>query len=68
MKDSMRCKGMPKFSLELCSKTWAPVIDHIVRQAKLSENTLEKVCAAYLVLISPTPKVHAVKTVYLVKQ
>ena len=41
-KDSMGCKGMPEISPELCSKKWVPVMDHIVRQAKLSDNTLEK--------------------------
>ena len=41
-KDSTRSKGVPEFSPELCSKTWVPVMDHIVRQAKLSDNTLEK--------------------------
>ena len=72
---------MPEFSPELCSKTWVPVMDHIVRQAKLSDNTLEEhLCnllgsnqtlrpynSTNLALISPTPKVHAVKTVHLVK-
>ena len=61
-KDSIRSKDVPEFSPELCSKTWVPVMDHIVRQAKLSDNTLEK----YFVQltwhsISPTPKVHAIQ-------
>ena len=42
-------------------------MDHIVRQAKLSDNTLENNCATYLALNSPAPKVHAVKIVYIVK-
>ena len=67
-KDSMGSKGVPEFSPELCSKTWVPVMDHIVRQAKLSDNTLEKhLCDTYLALNSPTPEIDAVKTVYLVK-
>ena len=41
-KDSMGSKGMPEFSLKLCSKTWVPVMAQVVRQAKLSDNTLEK--------------------------
>ena len=41
-KDGTRSKGVPKFSPGLCSKMWVPVMDHIVRQAKLSDNTLEK--------------------------
>ena len=41
-KDITRSKGVPKFSLELCSETWVSTMDHIVRQAKLSDNTLEK--------------------------
>ena len=41
-KDSTRSKGMPKFSPELHSETWVSIVDHIVRQAKLSDNTLEK--------------------------
>ena len=40
--DYMRSKGVPKFSPELCSKTWVSIMDHIVRQAKLSDNTLVK--------------------------
>ena len=67
-KDSTRSKGMPKFSPELYSKMWVPVIYHIVRQAKLFDNTLENNCATCLALSSPAPKVHAVKTVYLVKR
>ena len=35
-KDSTRSKGVPELSSELYSKTWVPVMDHIVRQAKLS--------------------------------
>ena len=41
-KDSMGSKGVPEFSPELCSKILVPVMDHIVRQAKLSDNTLEE--------------------------
>ena len=41
-KDGTRSKGVQKFSLELCSETWVSIMDHIVRQAKLSDNTLEK--------------------------
>ena len=41
-KDSMRSKGVPKFSSELCSEMWVPIMDHIVRQAKLSDSTLKK--------------------------
>ena len=66
--DSMKPKGMPEFNPEPCSKTWVLVMDHIVRQAKLSNNTLQNICATYLLLNSPAPKVHAVKTMYLVKQ
>ena len=62
-KDCMRSKGMPKFSPELCSKMWVAVMDHIVRQAKLSDNTLTNNYATYLALNSPTPNIHAVKTV-----
>ena len=41
-KDGTRSKGVPKFSPELYSKTWVSIMDHIVWQAKLSDNTLEK--------------------------
>ena len=41
-KDSMISKVVPKFSPELCGETWVPIMDHIFRQAKLSDNTLEK--------------------------
>ena len=41
-KDNTRSKGVLKFSLEICSKTWVFIMDHIVRQAKLSDNTLGK--------------------------
>ena len=41
-KDRTRSKGVAKFSPELCSKVWVSVMDHIVRQAKLSEDMLEK--------------------------
>ena len=41
-KDCTRSKGVPKLSPELCSESWVSIIDHTVRQAKLSENTLEK--------------------------
>ena len=67
-KDRMRSKGVLKCSPELCSKMWVPIMDHIVRQAKLSDNTLENNCATYLALNAPAPKVHAAKTVYFVKQ
>ena len=43
-------------------------MDHIVRQTKLSDNTLEKQLCNLLALNPPAPKVHAVKTVYFVKQ
>ena len=43
-------------------------MDHIVRQAKLSDNTLEKeLCNLFSAQLS-TPKIHAVKTMYFVKQ
>ena len=42
IKDSMRSKGVSKLSLELCSEMWVSIMDHIVRQVKLSDNTLEK--------------------------
>ena len=42
IKDCTRSKGVPKFSPELCSESWVSMMDHIVRQAKLSNNTLEK--------------------------
>ena len=38
----MRSKGVPEFNPELCSKALIPLMDHIVRQATLSDNTLEK--------------------------
>ena len=41
-KDSTRSKGVPKFSRELISETLVSIIDYIVRQVKLSDNTLEK--------------------------
>ena len=41
-KDSTGSKGVPEFSLELCSKTWVPVMEQVVGQAKLSDNKLEK--------------------------
>ena len=60
--------GLPKFSLELCSESWVSLMNHIVRQAKLSYNTLEKNnCAICLALNSPDSKEHAVKTVYFVR-
>ena len=44
-------------------------MDHIVRQAKLSDNTLEKTIVQLVWNSTPLPlKVHAVKTVYFVKQ
>ena len=55
-KDITRYKGAPKFSPELCSEMWVPVMDHIVRQAKLSDNTLEKqLCNLFSVQL-PNPK------------
>ena len=42
-------------------------MDHIVRQAKLSDNTLEKELCNLSVTQIPAPKVHAAKTVYFVK-
>ena len=42
IKDSTKSKSVPKFSPEFCSETWVPIMDHIVRQAKLFDNTLEK--------------------------
>ena len=41
-KDCTRSKGVPKFSPELCTKPWVSIMNHIVRQAKVSDNTLEK--------------------------
>ena len=41
-KDCTRSKSVPKFSPELCSESWISIMDYIVRQAKLSDNTLEK--------------------------
>ena len=41
-KASTRSKGVPELSPELCSKTWVPIMDQIVRQVKLFDNTLEK--------------------------
>ena len=41
-KDCTRSKGVPKFSPELCSESWVSIMDHSVKQAKLSGNTLEK--------------------------
>ena len=41
-KDSTRSKGVPKLSPELCSRAWVSIMDHIIRQAKLSDITLEK--------------------------
>ena len=41
-KDGIQSKGVPEFSPEICSKAWVSIINHIVRQAKLSDNTLEK--------------------------
>ena len=41
-KDFTRSKGAPKFSPELSSESWVSIMDCIVRQAKLSDNTLEK--------------------------
>ena len=67
-KDCTRSKGVPKFSPELYSESWVSIMDHIVRQAKLSDNTLEKNCATCLAFNSPAPKVHVVKTVYFVKR
>ena len=41
-KYSTKSKGVPEISLELCSKAWVPLMDHIFRQAKLSDNSLEE--------------------------
>ena len=54
-KDNMRSKGVPKFNPELYCKTWVSIMDPIVRQAKLSDNTLENSCSTYLALNSPAP-------------
>ena len=43
-------------------------MNHIVRQAKLFDNTLEKNFATCLALNSLAPKVHALKIVYFVRQ
>ena len=68
-KDCTRSKGVQKFSSELCSVSWVSIMDHIVRQAKLSNNTLRKTTVQLVWHCnSPAPKVHAVKTVYFVKQ
>ena len=56
------------FSPELCSEIWFSIMDHIVRQAKLSNNTWKNNCATCLELNSSAPKVNAVKTVYFVKR
>ena len=66
-KDCTRSKGMPKFSPELCSESWVSIMYHIVRKAKMSENTQKNNCTTYLALKSHAPKVHAVKIVYFVK-
>ena len=50
-----RSKGVLEFSLELCSKMWVPVMEYIVRQAKLSENTLEKHLSNLFVAQFPHP-------------
>ena len=42
-------------------------MDHTVRQAKVSDKTLEKNCVTCLALNSPAFEVYAVKTVYFVK-
>ena len=54
-KYSTSSKGVPKFSPELSSETWVPIIDHIVRQAKLSDNTLEKQLCNLLSAQLPRP-------------
>ena len=41
-KDCTRSKSVPKFGPELCSKLWVSIMNYIVRQAKLSDNTLRK--------------------------
>ena len=43
-------------------------MDHIVRQAKVSENTLEKQFCNLFSAQLLAPKAHAVKTVYFVKR
>ena len=62
-KDSTRLKGVPEFNPELCSKVWVPVMDHIVKQAKLSNNTIEKHLCNLLGAQFPALKLHAVKIV-----
>ena len=66
-KDSTRSKGVPKFSPKLYSEMWVSIIYHIVGQAKLSDNTLEKQLCNLFSAQLPTPKVHVVKTAYSVK-
>ena len=55
-KNSTKSKGVAEFSPELCSKTWVPIMDHIVRQAKLYDNTLEKQMCNLFSAQLPPPK------------
>ena len=54
-KDCTRSKSVPKFSPELCSKLWVSIMDHIVRQAKLPDNTLEKTIVQTFWRSTPLP-------------
>ena len=54
-KDYTRSKGGPKFSPELYSEMWVPVMDHIVMQAKLSDNSLEEQLCNLLSAQLPCP-------------
>ena len=68
-KDSTRSKGVPEFSPELRSKTWVPVSGPRCQAGQtVRQHPWKNIHATYLALNSPTPKVHAVKTDYLVKQ
>ena len=54
-KDCTRSKDAPKLSPELCSESWVSTMDHIVRQAKLSDNTLEKQLCKFFGAQLPCP-------------
>ena len=67
-KDSTGSKGLPEFSPELFSKMWSLSCTTLSGRPNYLTEPLKNICIAYLALNSPTPKVHAVKIVYLVKQ
>ena len=50
-----RSKGVPKFSPELCKESLVSIMDHIVRQAKLYDKTLEKTTVQLIWHSSPLP-------------